>query len=290
MARRGDLKPPTQLWVWHQDNGYGNPWTWSPEVDERIALNLHVSQWARDGLITELSRHSNGRPPPPDLAQRHVVLGNGVPESCSLDWPADRGLKVIYASDPSRGLEALLNAWPMIRAASPTAELHVYASFQVSFALAQQQPGLPQFGKLRALEARLAMMARDASLGLTHHGWATQAEVIAAMKTSRIYCYPGGPMAEGYGVSLAQAKACGCLVMCPDAGALPEVLRDDGYTFWMSPKGVSPSPHSPEVLAKLVVEQLGLWHNMAKPPVLHASHFWPAVAQRFYTLLREEVT
>lgn len=280
MARRGDLSKDVRLWVWHQDNGYGNSWTWSPEVDARIALNLHVSHWAMAGLLRECYAEK-------DVHGAHVVLGNGVPESCAQDWPKERALKVIYASDPGRGLEALLDAWPAVRASLSTAELHVYVSFQVSFMLAQQQPGLPQLGKFRALEARLVRMVKDASSGLFFHGWAPQAEVIAAMKTSRIYCYPGGPMPEGYGVSLAQARASGCRVMCPYAGALPEVLRDDGYTSWLGPKGVSPSPHSATQLASSIVNELTLWH-LAKEP-LDPSHFWSQVARRFYTELEKAV-
>lgn len=287
MARRDDLGG-TPLWVWHQDNGYNNPWTWSMEVNDRIALNLHVSEWARDGLVRELVNQPHAtRPPlgPVVDMEKHAVLGNGIPPECFTEHPVERTQRVIYASDPSRGLAALLDAWPMVRAELPDAELHVYSSFTVSFALAQQSPGLPMFTYLRTLEQKLMGMAADPKLGVTYHGVVRQQDLLGALKNARVYCYPGGPMPEGYGVSLVQAQACGCVVMAPSAGALPEVL-DKEYTFWMGDK--TPAEREPKMLASHIRHSLNNWRPNIQANL--ARHAWAEVAQRFMTHLERQMS
>lgn len=271
VVRNTDLPKDLPIWVWHQDNSYGNPWTWSPETDKRIALNLHVSEWAMRGLLNECYGKN-------ELVNNHVVLGNGFPPECRDDWPSERPLRVISASDPSRGLAQLLDAWPFVHAKEPDATLHVYCSFRVSYALAQNSPGMPQFGELRALEMKLRKMSADPSSGVTYFEWATQKEVIAEMKQARVYCYPGGPMPEGYGVALVQAQAAGCVVMAPRAGALPEVL-DGGETVWLTAGAGE--------LAEAIL--VGLREFTRPVRVDNDKHLWSNVAKRFFELLTERV-
>ena len=276
LVRRGDMPKHVPIWVWHQDNGYGNPWTWSPEVDERIGLNLHVSTWAMTGLLDECyPKNARGTAP----LSRHVVLGNGIIPGLDEDWPTERPMRVITASDPSRGLAALLDAWPHVRAAQPDAELHVYCGFRVSMALAQSQPGMPMFHLMRNLEIRLRTLSANPTSGITYHEWAMQSDVTAAMKQARVYCYPGGPMPEGYGVALVQARAAGCTVMAPKAGALPEVLSHE-FTRWLGEK--TPAALSDTDLASAIVKQLKDWEPQ---PGDLTQHLWPTVARRFLKLL-----
>lgn len=284
LARRNDLPKATQLWVWHQDNHYNNPWTWSPEVDERIALNLHVSQWAKRGLIEECYGALQAKG---DVLS-HIVLGNGIDPSILEGHPTEeRPLRVIFCSDPSRGLAPLIDAWDVVRRDLTTAELHIYCGFRVSYALAQASPGMPQLHQLRALEQKVRQLGADPASGVKFFDWCTQKQVVAAMKEARIYCYPGGPMPEGYGVSLAQAQAAGCFVLAPKAGALPEVL-DEAHTLWMGEQ--TPTEYSASHLGHLISNVLTRARNRhTVPPPRMDKHLWPNVAKRFVKLLEERV-
>ena len=285
IARRADLPSSVPIWCWHQDNGYGNPWTWSPEVDTRLALNLHVSKWAMNKLLGEC--YGKTQQAADAFLRNHVVLGNGIVPECRDDWPDERPMHVVTASDPSRGLESLLDAWPHVRALQSNAELHVYCGFSVSMSLAQSTPGMPMFHKLRALEIRLrTLSANVATTGIIYHGWASQHAVLKGLKSARVYCYPGGPMPEGYGVALVQAQAAGCTVMAPHAGALREVLDQNGFTFWLTPPvhDDQPCTYEPEQLAGYIVERLKFWSPVR---VENDRHLWSNVAKRFVQLLEE---
>lgn len=228
VLRDPELKIPT--WIWHQDNGYGNKWMWCPEVDERSEGSLHVSEWARDGLIRELYGANL------EAHVKHKVIGNGIPKEWCLvhtDNPPERDpFKVIYASDPTRGLATLLKLWPRVLEAVPQATLDVYADFQVALALNANRPGelgLPGLQEIQEIQTLLANTPK-----VTSHGRIGQMELTKRMMSAGVYAYPGGPMPEGFGVALVQAEAAGMYVVAPEVGALPEVLVTNYKTGGMS--------------------------------------------------------
>lgn len=268
------------VFCWHQDNGYGNPWLWSKEVIE-MQKHLHVSEWAMQGLLHEgygdIAKGVRPNTEPgrgASIALGHHILGNGVPLECGEGWDKlpRNPHRVIYASDPSRGLEQLLSIWPAVRDAVPDAELYVLGSFKVMVSLKQDAPGLPVLQRVEAIRKAAELMA---PMGVKMFGWLPQVSVLTHMKQSSVYCYPGGPMPEGFGVSLAQAAACGCDVIFPDAGALPDVLN--------------PLQPSETINAELLIRRLKNPHEeairkMVSKQIL-AKHGWPAVADRFLSFV-----
>lgn len=261
-----------QTYIWHQDNGYGNPWNWSNEVVARAAGNFHVSEWAKRGLLGELG--------PGASEAGHHVIGNGVCPEWALSNRAqipDRGTrKIIYASDPTRGLETLLNCWPKILERFPDAELHLFSDFAVTNAMIISQGiAVPATKFVSELSQRMHNTPRVFS-----HGRVCQKELTDAMLQASIYAYAGGAMPEGYGIALAQASAAGMQVVFPEAGALPEVLPNHD---WMVPPVLSES--GAEGFLAAVLDALA--HPMPTLERIHQAketlecHDWARVADRF---------
>ena len=275
------------VFCWHQDNGYGNPWLWSKGVVE-MQQHLHVSKWAMKGLLREGYTGVTADKPwesewkaetyDAQALARHHVLGNGIPPECGEGWDkvTRNHKRVIYASDPSRGLEALLEVWPKVRAEVPDAELLIFSSFRVMASLKQDLPGLPVVKRIEGIRNRCKELEKD---GVQLVGWQPQPVLLEAFKGAGIYCYPGGPMPEGFGVSLVQAKACGLEVMCPDLGALPDVLPRRTVLGERTGQGLADSlicslrdPVDADVRREGADEVLGM-------------HAWPAVAERFLSFV-----
>ena len=264
------------VYCWHQDNGYGNPWLWSPELANAHAGHMHVSDWARKSLMGELmtAQKASGGTVELDPTLHHV-LGNGVPIECLKDWDKIERLphRVIYCSDPTRGLEELLDCWPRVREAVPDAQLVLNLGFGVMLALNAATPGSPVAHRISQIKDRCAKMA---DLGVVYTGWAPQGEVLYAMKTSAVYAYPGGPMPEGFGVALAQAEACGCEVLCPKVGAPFEILN-------------APIEWSVQALVEaLTTASRSAERRWEVANQTVSKHGWPVVAERFLKLLHTE--
>ncbi len=281
ILRNPELQSPT--WIWHQDNGYGamfgNDWHWNRAIDERSQGSLHVSAWARAGLCKEIGIPPNGH---------HAVIGNGIPKEWVWERlkerPERNPHRVIYASDPTRGLDTLLNAWPHVKKAAPDAELHVYCDFDASLKIAahistvgtgKTVPGIVElFKRVKALDADRS------TTGVNFHGRVPQPVLARALFASSVYAYPGGMMPEGFGVSLVQAAAAGCAVVYPHDGALPEVLPDRVYEV--------SGPAVTEAAAQEFMERLieAVEHPSAVNRELVSAeawerHGWPIVADRF---------
>ena len=259
MAREN---PPAtkNVWCWHQDNGYGNKWLWNEDLLKRQG-QFFVSHFAAGSLL-----HDAGvAPDAGKLAVRWAVLGNGIEAKWNVKSPVDRGLTVMYASNPSRGLAMLLDAWPLVLKEVPEAALNVACEWNVMLQTTQAEPGLGIAQQVQQLKERLITSPRTTNLG-----WLQQEALRAHLLASKVYAYPGGPMPEGFGVVLVQAEAAGCRVVAPQEGALPEVLSTKA-TSWLPAK-------TTEAVAATIVEALRAPSPLQ--PVL-GRHYWSAVADRF---------
>lgn len=289
ILRNPDLKSPT--FVWHQDNGYGSDWHWNAELDKRSKGSLHVSSWAQTGLIRELVTAQSRNPDPGqqhwkdalgrDPFRTHRVIGNGVEENwCLVSGTPSTGRhphRVIYASDPTRGLDTLLNCWPYVREAVPDAELHVYGDLITGQA----------FNMVSGTSWELAFVAMKKKLhnteGVVYKSRVGQIELSKAMAEASVYAYPGGMMPEGYGIALAQAAAAGCAVVFPAEGALPDI-HDTSYMV--------PPIRSEELAKKFLDQLIAAVKNTEHDRVgysrrIQAEHTWGRVADRFEQALGE---
>ena len=124
-------------------------------------------------------------------------------------------------NDERKGLPNLLAAWPIVRAEHPDAALTVVGSSQ------PEGPAVP---------------------GVTFAGRVSEAEKLAHLKRSAIYCAPnlGG---ESFGIVVAEGMAAGCAIV---ASGLPAFVRVAGEAgTYVSPGDV---PGLASAITKLVAD------------------------------------
>ncbi len=139
--------------------------------------------------------------------------------------PAKSGPPTLcYTSTPYRGLDRLLAAFTLIRAAVPDARLAVYSSMAVYNAL------LDPFGPLYDA-------ARTAP-GVAYHGSVAQPALAQALRGATLLAYPN-TFAETSCIAVMEAMAAGCTVVTSDLGALPETGA--GFVELMPPPA---DPHA----------------------------------------------
>lgn len=203
--------------VWHQDNWYRDD-IWGPKTCDG-AVHVTPSLWLARRLMREgrIERMSG------------IVLPNAVPD-CHFADSVTNALardphRVIYASNPTRGLDKLLDVWPEIKAAVPDAKLDVFYGWELVMALAHF--GAKELVEFRSsVEATLAAMA---DLDVTWRGRVGQATLAMEMKKAGVMAYPVFSFEEGYCTSLARALAAGMIPVFPATGALPEVQPEQKY-------------------------------------------------------------
>lgn len=150
-------------------------------------------------------------------AQRLVELGIEERKIMPFRWGVDtRSFPVrsslpepvcIYTSSPRRGLHLLLDIWPVINAAVPTARLWLYSSMRTYRKSDRTHEGL--YARLRTLP------------NTTVHEPVGQAELVTALSRARVLLYPN-TYNETASLAVMEAVAAGCAVVTADAGALPE--------------------------------------------------------------------
>lgn len=261
MARE-DPPKSKNVWCWHQDNGYGNPWMWARDTAKR-QQHLFVSNFARTSVLGD-----GGFVPTDSDLPGSAVIGNGILPEFGTPSKTRKLKTVVYASNPSRGLAALLKAWPLVLAQEPEAHLSVACEWNVMLATEQDEPGLSVLAKTQAIQAALDTTPNSTSLG-----WIPQSKVLELFRSSDVYAYPGGPMPEGFGIALVQAQAAGCKVVAPSEGALPEVLEDKA-TYWLRSK-------DPDEIARRILNAMR--GGPAGEPRNLERHYWSSVADRFLT-------
>lgn len=269
--------PPTtkNVWCWHQDNGYSNEWMWN-KATAKLQRHLFVSQFAMKSVFKDAGFVVDGSASSiADELPAWVILGNGISPSCFTDWPTQRRANsVIYASNPARGLEALLDAWPLVLRVYPNAHLDVACEWSVMLATHQEAPGVAIVKTLERIQRKL-----HASPSTTALNWLQQDKLLEIFKNTQVYAYPGYAMAEGFGVALVQAEACGCHIVAPREGALGEVLSTD---FWLKNR-------EPQHLAQTILNALDFANGgggEARKPLPNSKHRWAEVAKRFISFTR----
>lgn len=126
--------------------------------------------------------------------------------------PAKRRPPVLaYTSTPYRGLDILLQVFPVIRAWRPDVTLRVYASMRVYQKTAEQDEA--NFG-------HLYRQCRETP-GVEYVGSLPQPELAVQLTEAAVLAYPNH-FAETSCISVMEAMACGCQVATSDLGALRE--------------------------------------------------------------------
>ncbi len=125
----------------------------------------------------------------------------------------------IYAAAPNRGLELLLEAWPIIRGAVPDATLRVYYSWALTEQMLLKRPDPEMKALLSKLRARFDLFKDQ---GVTYVGGVPHAQLNEAYRTSGVWTFPPERFNEISCISALRAQASGCWPVIIPTGALPE--------------------------------------------------------------------
>jgi FkbM family methyltransferase len=164
-----------------------------------------VSGWQLNQLNREL-----GVP-----TSRMQIIGNGVapPFEALLSAPADQPRSphptLAYSVTPFRGLELLLEAWPLILQAVPSARLKVYSSLAMYQVADADDP------------YRVIYDACRTTPGVDYVGALSQTDLAQALSQAWLFAYPS-TYQETFCIGLIEAMAAGCHAVTTDLAALPE--------------------------------------------------------------------
>jgi glycosyltransferase involved in cell wall biosynthesis len=120
-----------------------------------------------------------------------------------------------YTSTPFRGLDVLLDSFPMVRAAVTGATLQVYSSMAVYQVTAAEDHFAGLYERCRRTE------------GTAYIGSIPQPELARAMVGVAVFAYPS-TFAETSCIAALEAMAAGCLPIVGDLGALRETVGEFG--------------------------------------------------------------
>lgn len=204
--------------LWLHDADYGDRVT-----EERIARTTHVavlSEFHRDLMVEKY----------PFIEEKVFLTRNGIETSFYTgDNKATVGRKpyLVYSSSPDRGLDVLLEMWPVIRDKAERAgvsdpQLHftyspIYKQFRDS----------GQFPHLAAFHERITEL-REGVEGLVDHDSMNQRDLADLFRQASIWAYPSwaSPAGEAFPeiscIGAMEAQAGGCVPVCADFGALKE--------------------------------------------------------------------
>lgn len=183
------------VWVHHDCDQPDVQWMEHPTFTDTVDVYVFVSHWQRERFQLMF-----GLPP-----ERCRVLRNAVEIARGPRQVRRGGTKFAYTSTPFRGLSVLLDAWEI--AARTDADLHIWSSMQL-------------YGQSDAPFSDLYDRAR-AMRGVQYHGHVSNEAVRTALTTMDFLAYPA-TWAETSCLSVIEAMAAGCGVLCPAYGALPE--------------------------------------------------------------------
>lgn len=211
--------------LWLHDADYGDRLTL--ERVERATHVLFLSDFQAE-LLAERYPH-----PEPNhksiFTGRGFITRNGIEPSFFTESVEHRKPWVVYSSSPDRGLDVLLECWPLIRKRAEEAgvrkpELHhtyapVYAEFRDAYP------------HLQAFHARVAELSEAAGAGVVAHDHLNQRELAELYLKSKVWAYPSwntpshAAFPEISCISAMEAQAAGAVPVHLDYGALLETVQ-----------------------------------------------------------------
>jgi len=146
------------------------------------------------------------------LTQNGITLKNF---QISPNGLAHRPPRAYYASTPFRGLNILLEVWPLVQSLVPDAELDIMSSMGTYHEHDKDAPFQILYDRARSMP------------GVRYKPGVGQAELRAIARECRVLAYPS-TFAETGCIAAMEAMASGCAVVSTVYGALPE-------TAWRNP-------------------------------------------------------
>jgi glycosyltransferase involved in cell wall biosynthesis len=155
--------------------------------------------------------------------EKKILSANGIPleRLVPVDQLTNEPHRMIYASDPTRGLETVLQWWKHIRAAVQDAELDIYYGISSTLLAATRNPS-PAGRHLAGIVQRVVEL-RDQP-GVNWHGSVGQDELHKAMARSGLWLYPT-VFPEIHCITACKMQAHGVIPVTVNDFALAETVR-----------------------------------------------------------------
>lgn len=185
------------------------------------------------GLLV-LSEHHKAQLPPHAMSKA-LLTRNGVASSFWLRG-RNHAHDFIFASHPERGLEQLLQIWPVISGAVAGAQLHLYHGFPPTYG----QTGAPEqeLVNMRAFRQRVEQLLLRHASSVHMHGMVNQSTLARAYASAGFWLYPTS-MAETSCISAMKAMGNGAI---PITSRLPKSgLVETTGAFDLGPLAARPS-------------------------------------------------
>lgn len=203
--------PPSSVRVlWAHDAHYRDEL--DPEVAENIDVVVVASVWHAARIAWRY----------PYVTEKLVIIPNAIDAAAYEGIGDQRRCRVVYSSDPDRGLDLLLELWPQIREAVPEAEF-VFCCPPVYAVRGREND------KFVPLAQRIEQLSDQP--GVTNLESIGQHDLRMLLGQSRVWVLPAwserrhAPWAETFCIGAVEAQAAGCWVVASRVGALDETVK-----------------------------------------------------------------
>lgn len=157
---------------------------------------IFVSEWQRDRYVEQFKIPKG----------KTFIVPNGIPD---IPIPVATKKNIMtFTTVPYRGLEFLLDVWPIVKKHVPDAEFRVFSSMKV------YQTSDDEY---------LDLYDRAKKLGVDYRGSVSQPELMSSLAESKVWCLPT-KLAETFCITAHEANATGCHIIATDIGAFKDVL------------------------------------------------------------------
>ena len=155
-----------------------------------------------------------------------VVIQHAIEPIPEHDKSKDR-INCIYTSTPHRGLELLLAAWEMMKQefksdAVDLAELNIFSSFKLYDRSHMDEQYRHVYKKAEDMEQ------------VNYFGTVPNETIREELQKNHVLAYPSTYM-ETACISVIEAMSAGCMVLCPNLGALPETCANFAWLYGYEP-------------------------------------------------------
>ncbi len=287
--------PAKQKWLWFHDVHRWNRFT--PEIASEIDALILLSQWhanytkavypfLKDAEVIDFD--NNALTYNDCVANEHwyedgkcmrlpklAIIGNGI-DTERFETITEEKIpnRFIWCSSPDRGLEQVLDLWPMLRKELPDATLKIFYGWDYY----DHALGFPGY---REFKEKIRMMVQQDGVE-----WCNRIGQVALakemMKADAILYPPPHDFRETYGITFLECQAANVICFYRQNGALGETVGDRGIPI--------PLDSSKETIVKLVSDTL---HNKEVCDIIRQKgrayamgRAWKVQAEKFLSLYK----